>query len=70
MKEKKIKVAIPKSLYKRIEENIKNSQDSTVSEFVTRILEEKLSSKGSDEDFSSEDEEKVKERLKALGYMD
>ncbi|MBS3819846.1 CopG family transcriptional regulator [bacterium] len=70
MKEKKIKVTIPKSLYEKIENEIQNSPDSTVSEFVIRVLKKHFSDKESEKDLSKEDEEKVKERLKALGYMD
>jgi Arc/MetJ-type ribon-helix-helix transcriptional regulator len=64
-------VMIPTSLHKKIEEAIKGTDVTSVSSYVTKILREKLSQgKASDEVFSREDEEKVKERLKALGYID
>jgi len=64
-------VEIPTDLYEKIEEKIKNTDVSTVANFVTTLLEEKLSKDQKETDtMSSEDEEKVKERLKALGYMD
>ena len=64
-------VSIPTSLYKEIEEKIKELEITSVSSYVTKALREKLSEKeGSPEALSKEDEEKVKERLKALGYID
>ncbi len=64
-------VSIPTSLYKKIEEVIKGTEISSVSSYVTKILREGLSKdQGKQEVFSKEDEEKVKERLKALGYID
>jgi Arc/MetJ-type ribon-helix-helix transcriptional regulator len=64
-------VSIPTSLYRRIEEAIKGTEVSSVSSYITKLLREKLSQeKEAGEVFSEEDEEKVKERLKALGYID
>jgi metal-responsive CopG/Arc/MetJ family transcriptional regulator len=64
-------VSIPTSLFKRIEEAIKGTEVSSVSSYITKVLREKLSQeKEAEEVFSEEDEEKVKERLKALGYID
>lgn len=64
-------VEIPTDLYEKIEEKIKNNELSTVADFITTLLKEKLAKDQEETDsLSSEDEEKVKERLKALGYMD
>ncbi|MGB8953453.1 MAG: CopG family transcriptional regulator [Candidatus Aminicenantales bacterium] len=64
-------VSIPTSLYKKIEEAIKGTDITSVSSYITRVLRENLSKeKEKAEVFSKEDEEKVKERLKALGYID
>jgi Arc/MetJ-type ribon-helix-helix transcriptional regulator len=64
-------ISIPTSLYKKIEEKIKDSEISSVSSYVTKVLRESLSKEeGSEQPLSKEDEEKVKERLKALGYID
>jgi metal-responsive CopG/Arc/MetJ family transcriptional regulator len=64
-------VSIPTSLYKRIEEAIKGTEVSSVSSYIAKVVREKLSQeKEAGEVFSEEDEEKVKERLKALGYID
>ena len=64
-------ISIPTSLYKKIELIIKGTDISSVSSYVTKILRESLSKDQAKQDvFSKEDEEKVKERLKALGYID
>jgi len=64
-------VSIPTSLYKKIEEKIKDSEIKSVSSYITKVLRESLSEeKAGEEALSKEDEEKVKERLKALGYID
>jgi Arc/MetJ-type ribon-helix-helix transcriptional regulator len=64
-------ISIPTSLYKKIEEKIKGTEFPSVSSYVAKVVDEALSSgKDTKEAFSKEDEEKVKERLKALGYID
>jgi Arc/MetJ-type ribon-helix-helix transcriptional regulator len=64
-------VSIPTSLHKKIEEAIQGSEISSVSAYIVKILRESLSKEQeAKEVFSQEDEEKVKERLKALGYID
>jgi len=69
MAKDKKKIFIPTSLYEKIEEKIGSSEKKSVEEYVIKLLEEKFL-KDSGGDFSKEDEDKVKERLKALGYMD
>ena len=64
-------IAIPTSLYKQIEEKIKGSDVAAVQDFVIKIIKENLPKpEESAEGLSKEEEDKVKERLKALGYMD
>lgn len=64
-------VEIPIDLYDQIEEKIKNTEVLSAADFIITLLKEKLSKDQKETDsLSSEDEEKVKERLKALGYMD
>ncbi len=64
-------VSIPTSLFKKIEEAIKGTEVGSVANYVTKVLRESLSKgEAAPEVFSKEDEEKVKERLKALGYID
>ena len=64
-------VEIPTDLYDQIEEKIKNTEVLSAADFILTLLKEKLSKDQKETDsLSSEDEEKVIERLKALGYMD
>lgn len=61
-------ISIPTELYKRIEEKLAESQAASVDDYVVQILQEKFPRPESD--LSRDEEDKVKERLKALGYMD
>lgn len=71
MAEDLISVSIPSVLHKKIEAKIKDSEFSSVSSYVIKVLEDSLSREGPEgQNLSEEDEEKIKERLKALGYMD
>jgi Arc/MetJ-type ribon-helix-helix transcriptional regulator len=64
-------VLIPTSLYERIKERIKGTGFTSVSNYVTYVLKELLAEeKKSEEPFNEEDEEKIKARLRALGYID
>ena len=64
-------VSIPTSLYKKIEEKIKGSEITSVSSYVAKVLRESLSKEEeTQEALTKEDEEKIKKRLKALGYID
>ena len=70
-KEENIDVSIPASLYKKIEEKIKGTEIDSVSSYVTKVIKENLvKEESASESLNKEDEEKVKERLKALGYLD
>jgi Arc/MetJ-type ribon-helix-helix transcriptional regulator len=64
-------VSIPTSLYKKIEGKIKGSEITSVSSYVAKVLRESLAKEEAEqESLTKEDEEKVKKRLKALGYID
>lgn len=65
------KVSIPASLHKKIEKKIKGSKIRSVSDYITKVLRKNLAEEEkAQENLSKEDEEKVKEKLKALGYLD
>ena len=71
MKKEFTAVSIPTSLYKEIENAVQETKDGSVTNYVARVLRESLKKGGEPEAvFSAEDEEKVKDRLKALGYID
>ena len=68
-------VSIPSQLFDKIKDKIKGTGFASVSSYVTYILREIIANEVKDrtkmpEAFSKEDEEKVKSRLKALGYME
>jgi Arc/MetJ-type ribon-helix-helix transcriptional regulator len=66
-------VSIPVQLYEKIKQRIEGTGFTSVSDYVTYVLREVLASleeEEKEEVFSKEEEEKVKERLRALGYLD
>jgi len=68
-KEQKKAVFLPDDLYEKIVERVNNTEFNSVDEYVIFVLEEVL--KDEDEPaLSEEDEEEVKKRLKALGYLE
>jgi Arc/MetJ-type ribon-helix-helix transcriptional regulator len=72
MEEKKFTtVSIPTPLFKKIEERIKGTGFTSVSSYVTYVLREIVAEEDAEEEepFTEEDEERVKERLRALGYL-
>ncbi len=70
-KEEKKAVFLTADLYKKIEERVKVTEFNSVEEYVTFVLEEVLKDEGEEEKtFSKEEEEEVKKRLRALGYLD
>ncbi len=64
-------ISIPAPLFKKIEERISNTGFTSVSSYVTFVLREIVSEKTvGNEPFSKEDEDRVKNSLRALGYLD
>jgi hypothetical protein len=64
-------IAIPSELYRKIEAKIKETHVASVQDYVIKVLKESLPKDEKEEEgLSQEEEDKVKERLKALGYMD
>ena len=67
-------VSIPKPLAKKIKKRMEGTGFNSISSYVTYVLRQVISSieeeEKQQESFSKEDEEKVKERLRALGYLD
>jgi len=65
-------ITIPSTLYKRLEEMIEETDFESVSAYATYLLREALThfELESKEVLSEEEEEKVKERLRDLGYLD
>ncbi|MBS3778611.1 MAG: CopG family transcriptional regulator [Candidatus Thermoplasmatota archaeon] len=73
-KEKKYTtISIPTPLANKIKERIDGTGFNSLSSYVTYVLREVISNVEEDETeaaFSKDDEEKVKDRLRALGYLD
>ncbi len=64
-------IKVPKDIIRKIEERIKDTEFKSVEEYVTFVLEEVIRDEEEPEEvFSEEDEKTVKERLRALGYLD
>lgn len=67
-------VSIPKPLAEKIKDRMKGTGFSSVSSYVIYVLRQVLSSieseKRSKQAFTREEEEKVKQRLRDLGYID
>ena len=67
MKKKTLTLDIPSELYDGLKSAASDAGFDSLADFVLKKLEEVVPKK---ESLSEDDEEKVKERLKALGYMD
>ncbi len=65
-------ISIPTPLAEKIKKRIEGTGFNSLSSYVTYVLREVISGmeEESDEGFSKEDEERVKDRLRALGYLD
>lgn len=70
MKEERKTVSLPAELYTKIEQRVARTEFHSVDEYVNFVLEEVLKEEEPETTFSKEDEEEVKKRLKALGYLD
>lgn len=66
-------VSIPTPLFEKVRERIKDTGFTSVSSYVTYVLREIIASEKEErkeEPFTKEDEERVKRRLRALGYLE
>lgn len=73
MDRKHTTITIPRPLYEKLKSRIEKTGFSSVSDYVTYVLRQLVSSleeENKKQEFSKKDEETVKKRLKALGYLD
>lgn len=66
-------VSIPTTLFNRIKKLIEGTGFKSVSDYVTYVLREVVAMHEKEkfsEPFTPEDVERIKEKLKALGYLD
>ena len=70
--EKKVTIKIPRELYKKLKDIIKDTGFSSVTEFIVYAMRNIVSGgklKGEDQ-LTNEEVRKVRERLRKLGYID
>lgn len=74
---KKITIKLDEKEYETLEKRVKEKEEFAnvedyVQDIVAQVVERLEAEEGDDEgeEFSKEDEEKVKERLRSLGYLD
>ncbi|RLE99564.1 MAG: CopG family transcriptional regulator [Thermoprotei archaeon] len=67
----KVAVEISKEIYDKVKKFIEDSGEfKSVEEFVEFVLREVLEEEGAEEAvYSKEEEEEIKKRLRALGYL-
>ncbi len=65
-------VLIPTSLVEKIEKRIQGTEFSSISSYITYVLKEVVSDEETEdaETLSKEDDERIKARLRSLGYLD
>jgi Arc/MetJ-type ribon-helix-helix transcriptional regulator len=64
------KVSIPTLLFERVKERIDGTDFISVSDYVIYVLNEILAEDEEEKSLTKKDEEQIKARLKALGYID
>jgi len=67
-----VQVSVPTSLFKKLQSKLEGTSFQSVSDYVIYVLENVLRETEkpvSKEAFSESDEERVKDRLRALGYI-
>ncbi|MCD6465767.1 CopG family transcriptional regulator [Candidatus Bathyarchaeota archaeon] len=71
MSEDKVSVSLSKSLYDKIKEKIEESGGAfkSVEDYIEFVLEELLKEEEEETPFTPEEEEEIKKRLRALGYI-
>lgn len=72
---KKIQIEISDDEYKALAKRVKEKKEfdkveDYVKDIVSQVVERLKEESADEESFSKEDEEKVKDRLRSLGYLD
>ena len=62
-------IEISNHLFERINDKIRKTRFSSVSEYLIYLIEKDLAETDDSTDLSKEDEEKIKQRLRSLGYL-
>jgi len=71
MGEEKVAIEIPRRLYEQVKKRVEESEGEfkSVEEFVEFVLEEVLKEEEEEPVYTPEEEEEIKRRLRALGYL-
>lgn len=70
--EKKITLDLPIHVYEKLQERVSASKEfSSVSDYLLFVIKEILGvpSEGRDKDLGKEDQQRIEERLRSLGYL-
>ena len=72
MKNDKVTIKIPRPLYRKIQQLIEGSGFNSTTDFVVYVLRDIISETGRDdnEEFSPEELQALKKKLRNLGYLD
>ena len=65
----RVTLKIPRPLYEKLKSVIEGSGFSSVNEFVVYVLRDLISASKDKEEFSAEEIEAIRQRLKNLGYL-
>ena len=68
-KEQKKAIFLPDDLYEKIGERVNATEFNSVDEYVIFVMEEVLKDE-EEQALSKEDEEEIKKKLKAFGYLE
>jgi Arc/MetJ-type ribon-helix-helix transcriptional regulator len=66
-----VSVKIPKNLYAKLEDKIRGTEFKSVQDYLSFLVTQVLGTESdkSSQGLSKEDEEQIKEKLSALGYL-
>jgi hypothetical protein len=67
MSEEKVTVKINKELYEKVKEKIEGTSIASVEEYVELLLENEFPE---ETEYTAEEEELIRERLRRLGYIE
>lgn len=70
MNERLVNVEIPAALAEKLKKESEKQGYKSLSDYITHILRKESPSGKDDSSLSSDEEEKIKERLKDLGYIE
>lgn len=72
MKNDKVTIKIPRPLYNKVQQLIDGSGFNSATDFIVFVLRDVISERGKEdrEEFSPEELQALKQRLKNLGYLD